>query len=180
MKELKRDSWVFKIAYGNNPNSAPQSSNICNLFWRTTFMLFLGWPVILIIMVVLTIFTLGFSGKRLPFFKNDVTDGSNMVPIKYWPKIHGHRVLPFPIMLISFVIFLVYTVVTEVINFLSLFFGLSTVLNIATGVVFLGLFVFLANKARKTEYWLLLKSYTSSVKKNYCPVISIESAPQNK
>lgn len=104
--QLKKDGWVFKIAYkwqeGSNEKAGkPLSTNICRVFWLFMFSFFVFWPII--IPVTFTLISLfyfwGFwAAQKLNWERN----GQQMYkPYDRWPTIHGHRIWPLNFLLLA-------------------------------------------------------------------------------
>lgn len=118
---LKRDSLVFKIAYGvTDKKKVPDQTNICRLFWRC-FSLSVSWFIVGIVLLalslvaiplalavgtgVLLLFLLILAGGLIFFgYRPDssfrellvdlLDDGIEFIAIERWPKVRGRHLMP--------------------------------------------------------------------------------------
>lgn len=174
MQELKRDSWIFKIAYGMSPRRAPDSVSVCKLFWRTTLMLFLGLPAFFLFCTIVTAILVVSFGQRPPFSKNDILNEWALVDIKFWPKIFGYRVMPLPIAAVCMGIFSSYKLMSELINIIGVLIGKDLVFHISIGILLSTAFFFLGRWVVNSEYGVLFREHIHNSKKNFCPKVTIE------
>lgn len=183
MKELKRKSWVFKIAYGVYRN-IPTRVGRCALFWRFVFMLLIGLPITLVVFTILiSVFSVVgfFYGYRPSLLKSDGKKSDPLVPIRHWPTVGGHRVWPICIVLIGVILFfipqltkwafLIFQWTFQYIGLLGMFMG---------GVSILVLIYYFLCRFKTTDMWMLFQDYLSDRKKKLCPMIPIEPAPAEK
>lgn len=173
MQELKRNSWIFKIAYGINPSRAPESISVCKLFWRTTHMLFIWWPLICLFCTLATVICVFGFGQRFPFFKNDILNGWALVDIKFWPKIFGYRVMPLPIAAVCMGIFSTHKLVSELFGILGVLIGKDLGFYIFTGLLLTVVLFFLGRWVVNTEYGIMFREHVQNVKRNFCPIVTI-------
>ncbi|MDZ4205970.1 MAG: hypothetical protein U1C12_02025 [Patescibacteria group bacterium] len=145
MTELKRDSRVFKIAYGSGKTAPSQVSRYW-LFWRTVFMFLIGWPSrwILDKVVMLVVAVVAFLLCAYRWHIKSDGDADIIVPIKHWPTVRGHRVWPSCLILAGVVLYytpLVFTFIPFIFGEVSQYLGLLGIA--AVGIVALvGIYYF--------------------------------------
>lgn len=176
MKELKRKSWVFKIAYGlSSEGRIPDQVSRCLLFWRTVFMLLVGWPATMFatFVLMLVLFACGFFwGYRPAVFKSDKRS-EPLIPIEHWPTIGGRRIWPIWIILAALAIFQLPPLIGLAIDLLLWhigLFGMCTVVVLGLVAIF-----FFGRWFSTTEVYCLFKDHLRDIKEKHCPIIPIES-----
>lgn len=176
MYELKRDSWVLRIAYGHT-NNVPDSVSLCKLFWRTTGMFLFGWPGTFLVMFFLNLCLIFGFGKRLTFFQKDKPVGS-IVDIEYWPKILGLRIMPLPIFVVGVILGVIFIIIKQCLIFFAEVLKKHQLPEVQLRGVYIGVAISVAILAlywlSTTDYGKLFKGYIRSLKQKFCPVILID------
>lgn len=170
--KIKKNGWVAKIAYGfTSGRNIPENTNLCKLFWRTLFMLFIGWPFILALLVVAVaaVYFIGFFVASRPTLGMD----SDFAPIKKWPKIMGHRIWPTSIISLCILVFVIWHLLPLAIA--AVIGWLSANMSIAA-MIFVGAFLVIAlgyaiKRFFRSELWKLARAYMSAKKQRFCPIV---------
>jgi hypothetical protein len=182
---VKKNGFLFHLAYGLH-SAPPKRTSRCELFWQTVFMLFIGWPIVLIIVGIVIVVAVSWGllfASRPSWRKVEKASDSAFVPIEKWPKIAGHPVWPFTVAVIicaGYGIRLFLLHLPGYLMRLKLWFnsvgpvgsfnyrGLITIALIW----FLGIFLFRFSKwLRKSELYQLFKGALSDFHRGLCPIV---------
>lgn len=188
-----KSSLVYKIAYGlNKRENRPEKTTRCRLFWKTVFMLFLGWPAgglllaitLAVGLVAITIIgCIEFTFSRRPtWYEKEKGSRDMFTPIEKWPTIRGHRVWPISVFILVFAAFQLgpffrnfpgcYTRAVQWLNQLAVFEYYTFEIAVFFAVFFLAAVLYLGIRTfRKSEFYGLLKGYLSDIEKNWCPIV---------
>ena len=165
MKELKRNSWVFKIVYGLD-SKIPEKVSRCTLFRKVAFML--------LIVAVGTVYAF-LIGYRFNILKSDKDKRLSLIPIKHWQVVGGHRVCPGYLIFGAIALYLtpglivfIFRAIRQYTSFLGI---------VVSGVIALVVIYYFARWFKTTEVWALFKDYLRDKKEGLCPMILIEPAP---
>lgn len=105
--DIKRGSFLFKLRYGPDWTLKTKNSldtNLCAFFWKSVFMLFIGWPVVIVFAIVVctavgilficrNIFSILFLCQVVKIDK-DSFKVFCQVDVPRWPRLLGWRVRP--------------------------------------------------------------------------------------
>lgn len=99
---IKKNGWFAWIVFRTLADKdIPTQMSLCRLFWRSVAMVFVFWPIVgglgLIMLAVLytLLYTVNFLFGRRPVFDSDnVPKEQITVPYKRWLKVKGVRVTP--------------------------------------------------------------------------------------
>jgi|AntAceMinimDraft_10_1070366.scaffolds.fasta_scaffold89083_2 hypothetical protein len=206
--KIKKDSYLYKIAYGriwntNKKDKEINNSNLCSFFWRIVFSVLIIWPIMGVIIIVFGVILAilycfatpiaFFFGANKPtiFKKND----DFFAPIENWPTFYGHRIIPIvPIsigvaifglikwasIILDFVVDTFILIVYAVVSIKSSFTGTTIVVPIWIQMIF-GLVVlagFMIFIGKKTGFWKLFFTYLEAKKDKMCPLIIFEEVPE--
>ena len=183
MKELKREGWTFKLAYGaSEEKNIPRYTSRCRLFWRTVGMTLIGWPLTGVFLAVFIIGGLFLAADRLDFNENTK---QLFVPIKRWPSVRGHRVWPSMVILVGTILYYGPLIITSVYGYLSIVVGLliaqaGTIGTAMASVATLILVIYLGWKIYRSDLWELFTDYLGDTVDGWCPTIEIQPPPQKE
>lgn len=172
--KLKKNSRIANIAYGLGPK-CPEHTNLCKLFWWTLFMLFMGWPVsLLLIAVALSVaYSIGFFMASKPTIGMKSESEKAFVPIEKWPKIMGHRVWPINVIGLCAVVYVAWqyvpTAAMAVTGWLSI--NVSMAMMIFAGALLSIALGYAIRKFFESELWESAKAYISAKKQKICPIV---------
>ncbi|MDO8728970.1 MAG: hypothetical protein Q7K26_03725 [bacterium] len=177
MKELKRNSWAFKIAYGAN-SKIPARVGRCALFRKVVSMLLIWWPILALFSVVIivlgTVFAFLISGYRLNIMKCYEEKEPAFIPIKHWPAVGGHRAWPGYLIFGGIALYLTPGLIGFIFGMISQYVSLLGI--VVAGVIALVLIFYFARWFRTTEVRALFKDHLRDIKEGFCPMIPIEPA----
>lgn len=152
--KVKKDGWIRKITAYDKDN-LPRNINLHELLRRTLFMLFIGWPMAIILfaavaVIYVLLYFVGFWFALRPVTRKDGLVYNWLIPIRRWPKIKGHRIWPLTVLVlyaVSYAIWQYFSGVTVAVV------AVATLLIIASG--------YITAKFFKPELWKLTKAYIS-------------------
>ena len=172
--------------------------SLCIFVWRCVFGLLIGWPLIglknafiwcLIGIAAVVVTPVAFLfAHRIPVLKSDTTPKFT-VPIKNWPLVGGHRILPIWFVGVAYVAacgfgirhiciesyaFVTSGELTTVLGLVdpytvSMIMFLVGVIGIAAGLIIIPNMII--NKAVRSEGWKILVAYIKAKKDKVCPMV---------
>ena len=172
--KIKKNGWIDKIAYGLNAK-CPEHTNLCKLFWRTLFMLFIGWPLTLVLIAValFVAYAIGFFMASKPTIGMSMASEKAFVPIEKWPKIMGHRIWPINVISLCAIVCVAWQYVPAaamaVTGWLSV--NVSMAMMIFVGALLIIALGYAIRKFFESELWELAKAYISAKKQKICPIV---------
>ncbi len=106
MDMLKRDTLLFKIAYGLD-DDIPAQTTTCRLSWRIVSGVLVRWPVVIFVVSLVSLIAsvIGILFARRVHFGDNFNP---TIPIRYWPTFLGHRIWPASILGSGWLAYLVY------------------------------------------------------------------------
>ncbi|MCH7758964.1 hypothetical protein IID20_01245 [Patescibacteria group bacterium] len=173
--EIKKDSFLWKVAYFNTPSHRqPQSTNLCRFFWRFVWMFFIGVPFACLALGIFVgfVFIISFLFALYPTLLKE-NSGKEFAPYKKWPRIKGYLLRP------------IYLLLPLVLYYLrSVFLALFTLITTNIGLSIMGIcmivigLIFGFKLLSKTEAYQLTKSYLGAKKQGVCPIITFVNVPE--
>lgn len=179
MKELRRTSRVYKIAYGlTMHHEVPRQTSLCAIFWRTVWMGLVVWPTLIVLFLMFGtlvssswFLTVGYR----PTTRHESSD-KFFVPIEKWPEVAGRRIWPIWIWTVGLILFYSKALTEVVIGFLYTY-SQYILWGVAVMLVLLAILVTapsIRRQLREIEEWELIKDYLTAKKRRVCPIVPIE------
>jgi hypothetical protein len=168
VKEIRKDSSLYKVAYGYAPErTRPRITSLCPFFWRLVFSSLVVWPVIGI-EYFLFLFVGFWIGKKPTIMLGWSDRDYKWTSYKRWPSMMGFRILPLYAIGVPAWIWGCYSSggVLTVTRLLLLTFGIIVI----CGILILAYF-FVKDKLGSSEAFGIIKAYFKARKEEVCPLI---------
>ena len=180
--EFRKDGLLYQTAYFLAKK--PERTNLCSLFWRLMFALFVIWPLALIVFILAVVMSIIFNiiGTPIAFLLFGYRPGSftsfegfmNNFPVSFkriswWPKVMGLHVMPGIILLVVGIVWLA--------GYLIKLFFVNVVFASTLGIVIFTLGViallgFIAYSVlHDSEGYQVVREYAKAKKAKYCPLV---------
>jgi len=179
--EVRKTSFVYKVAYAWDESSQkPVKTNLCRLFWRFIFSIFIMWPLgqPFLKLIIGIIWVLAFLFSKRPDWENGPPE--DLFPdYKRWPRFRGHRVWPVTVILGAILVWLVFGSIKDLVAYLPwgdiliyISWGYMLIYSlIVAGIVACLIFSFICRRFSKSETWKFVKEYVLAKKKKVCPEV---------
>lgn len=171
MKEIRKDSFVYRVAYGIDAYP-PEKTSLCGMFWKFIFMLF-AWPLLVIAATSIGIvfYAVGFLVAAKPNFSDGGIDY-----YEKWPEIRGHRIWPITVLAIITALGLIYEIIFSSAAKTAVAFGASHPILIISGLAVIGVIITVFANQQLKEIMELAMSYLRAKKEKVCPMIKFVGA----
>ena len=190
---FKHNGALHRFAYNWDPDSRrakPARTDGCRLFWRSLFALFLAWPCVIggrivgwIVRIVFAVpafilFGARPAGPSWRFFDQEAPS-LPFVPIKWWPRVKGLRILPGGIILVAallaVVVIAICLVVITTVHVTAVIFFTSRIGEVVFGLLVLGgVYGIVYAVYRNTEAWQVVRGFVKAKKEKFCPIVEFK------
>jgi len=178
--EIKKKSFFIRTAYMlARDEDVPESTSLCELFWRFIFMFFISIPFICVIGVIVFgfLFIIGLPFAARPTILNGDDLGKMLAHYERWPKIMGHKVYPIWVIIIIFAL-INFSTTMEIIygitkaTILQGNFWIGVVIIIASIVAFIATCGTIS-RINNSGILEIFKEFLKAKKQKICPIIEI-------
>lgn len=167
---ISRKGFVYRVAYPRWwSNHQPETISLCKLFWRFLMILFVAFPIMVVVNVFMAVMMF-FIAYRVPNFFTEYSDFTHRA-YRNWPTIRGHRVWPISLVPVGLLIWGILKDPADM-EFLGIVIvGIAAIVAVACGIIFF--FMEGIPAIRKSEMGQLVREYFKAKKQKICPLIRV-------
>lgn len=172
-RQISRNGYVYKIAYGLNEKSHVEKVTRCRLYLRCILMGCFAWPAAFIFVAFVqsfaTIFGFFFARRPKTYEERELSSTDDLtIPYTKWPVVRGKRVYPIWFMLAALFAYFIPTISTFLVDIITsptLWYAIGAV----TSLIF---FAFLFKMVRNTTWFSTAKRHVRGWREHTCVTVT--------
>jgi len=174
--EIKKDSRIYKLAYGIFDDNVPTQTTLCKLFWRCILMTVVAWPFFVLLYAIFTTVII-LRDLLIPMRPEEYSD-FKVITFTDWPEIttkSGNKKRIYPIWIVlelTVVYYFAKLLLSQDANasyILSIITLATVIVILALTALVIAICIFI--KLRDSQITQLFIAYLKAKKQKVCPII---------